>query len=99
MDSPTDMYDPDAKTEEKRRLGETASHKLSGLPEEAVLKIVANLDQTALSAEAMKLTQVGFIDCLRRVTRDKFQTLKQVKGHFISKVDRVVMAKDYQIKC
>ena len=30
--------------------------------EEAVLKIVTNLDQTVVSAEAMKLTQVGFID-------------------------------------
>ena len=94
MDSPTDLYDPDSKSAEKKRVGDVKA-KLSGLSEEAVLKIVANLDQTALTAEAMKLTQVGFIDCLRRVTRDKFQTLKQVKGHFISKVDRVVMAKDY----
>ena len=75
MDSPTDLYDPDAKSADKKRMGEM-KNKLSGLPEEAVLKIVANLDQTALTAEAMKLTQVGFIDCLRRVTRDKFQTLK-----------------------
>ena len=76
MDSPTDLYDPDSKTDEKKRLGASVNKKLSGLPEEAVLKIVANLDQTALTAEAMNLTQVGFIDCLRRVTRDKFQTLK-----------------------
>ena len=77
MDSPTDLYDPDAKsTSDRKRVGAMNIGKLSGLSEEAVLKIVANLDQTAVTAEAMKLTQVGFIDCLRRVTRDKFQTLK-----------------------
>ena len=50
--------------------------------EEAVLKIVTNLDSTAVSAEAMKLTKVGFIDILRKVTQEKFTSLKLVKDHF-----------------
>lgn len=49
MDSPTDLYDPDSKSAEKKRVGDVKA-KLSGLSEEAVLKIVANLDQTALTA-------------------------------------------------
>ena len=69
--------------------------KRGTLPEEAVLKIVANLDASVASAEAMELTGVGFIDCLRKVNRDKFQTLKQVKEHFMTKVDKVVLAKEY----
>ena len=63
------------------------------------MKIVSNIDSNAITAEAMELTQIGYIDCLRRITKDKFQTLASVKEHFISKVDKVVMAKDYQIKC
>ena len=47
----------------------------------------------------MKLTQIGYIDCLRKVQQDKFQTLRTVKEHFATKVDKVVMAKDYQIRC
>lgn len=64
-----------------------------------MLKIVANLDSAVVSAEAMQLTQVGFIDCLRKVNQDKFLTLKRVKEHFTAKVDKVVLAKEYQIKC
>ena len=69
------------------------------MPEEAVMKIVANLDSNAITAEAMELTQVGFIDCLRKINQDKFLSLRKVKEHFVNKVDKVVLAKDYQIKC
>ena len=47
----------------------------------------------------MKLTQVGFIDMLRKVTQDKYQTLSKVKEHFVEKVDKVIQSKDYQIRC
>ena len=30
----------------------------------------------------MKLTKVGFIDILRKVTQEKFTSLKLVKDHF-----------------
>ena len=60
---------------------------------------MANLDVAVVSAEAMQLTQVGFIDCLRKVNQDKILTLKTVKEHFMAKVDKVVMAKEYQIRC
>jgi len=69
------------------------------MPEEAVMKLVTNLDSNAITADAMKLTKVGFIDCLRKVNKEKFLSLAKVKEHFVSKVDKVVMAKDYQIKC
>lgn len=41
------------------------------------------------------MTQVGFIDALRNVQADKFKTLKEVKNHFIEKLNKVVQAKDY----
>lgn len=66
---------------------------------EAVMKIVDNIDSNAISAHAMEMTQVGFIDALRNVQADKFKTLKEVKNHFIDKLNKVVQAKDYQIKC
>ena len=47
----------------------------------------------------MELTQVGFIDCLRKVNQDKYLTLKAVREHFEQKVSKVISAKDYQIKC
>ena len=78
---------------------ETRNQRKGILPEEAVMRIVDNLDSTAVSAEAMQLTQVGFINLLREITKSKFQTLKQVKDHFVTKLDRVVLAKDYQIHC
>ena len=73
--------------------------KKNELPETAVMKIVNNIDSTAVSAAAMKLTQVGFIDLLREIQRDKFMTLKAIKDHFRVKLDKVVMAKDYQLRC
>ena len=86
--------------EDRRKLAPiTKGGKRGVLPEEAVLKIVANIDSTYISAECMKLTQVGFIDVLRKVNREKFQTLKQVKDHFTEKVQKVVQAKEYQIRC
>ena len=60
-----------------------------------MLKIVTNLDQTYVSAEAMKLTKVGFIDILRKVTQEKFTSLMHVKKHFHKKVEKVIAAKDY----
>ena len=71
----------------------------TSIAEEAVLKMVANIDKTAVSAECMQLTQVGFIDILRKINQEKFLMLKEIKSHFATKVDKVVMAKDYQIKC
>jgi len=41
--------------------------KQNRLSEAAVMKIVNNIDSTAVSAAAMKLTQVGFIDLLREI--------------------------------
>ena len=63
------------------------------------MKIVQNLDINAVTAEAMELTQVGFIDCLRKVNQDKYLTLKAVREHFEQKVSKVISAKDCQIKC
>lgn len=60
-----------------------------------MLKIVTNLDQTIVSAEAMKLTKVGFINVLRKVTQEKFTALRLVKHHFHIKVGKVIAAKDY----
>ena len=45
------------------------------------------------------MTQVGFIDSLRKVNASKYLALKEVKAHFMLKVDKVILAKDYQIKC
>ena len=39
------------------------------LPEEAVMRLVDNIDSNVVRAEAMELTNVGFIDCLREVHR------------------------------
>ena len=39
------------------------------LPEEAVMRLVENIDSNVVRAEAMQLTKVGFIDCLREVNR------------------------------
>ena len=39
--------------------------------------------------------RVDTLDLPPSLTQDKFQTLQSVKEHFISKVDKVVMAKDY----
>ena len=47
----------------------------------------------------MKLTQVGFIDLLRKINQEKFQTLKLVKEHFHSKIDKVIASKNYQLRC
>lgn len=47
----------------------------------------------------MKLTKVGFINVLRKVTQEKFASLMHVKKHFHKKVEKVIAAKDYQIRC
>ena len=53
-----------------RKLGasrDTKNKKETNLTEDAVLKIVNNIGNTAINADAMKLTQVGFIDILRKI--------------------------------
>ena len=53
------------------------------MSQDAVMKLVNNLDSNVYTAECMKMTQVGFIDTLRNVNREKFLALKEVKAHFM----------------
>ena len=69
------------------------------LPEEAVMKLVENLDQHVVKAEAMQLTKVGFIDCLREVNRQRIFTVKKIKDDFKKRLDLIVEAKKYEVKC
>jgi len=57
----------DPTVEGDRVRGFTKDGRQGILPEEAVMKIVENIDSTAVSAEAMQLTQVGYIDLLRQI--------------------------------
>jgi len=53
-----------------RKLGanrDTKAKKETNLSEDAVLKIVSNIDNTAINADAMKMTQIGFVDVLRKI--------------------------------
>ena len=36
------------------------------------MKLVENIDSTAVRAEHMKLTHIGFIDVLKQVTQKKY---------------------------
>ena len=61
--------------------------------------MVENIDGLALRAEHMQLTKHGWVDCLREVTRQKVQQVKQVKDLFAKKIDLVVDAKNYELRC
>ena len=69
------------------------------LPTEATLQLVENIDSLALRAEHMQLTRHGFIDCLREVTRQKILQVKAAKEFFVKKIDLVVDAKNYELRC
>ena len=69
------------------------------LPEEAVMRLVENIDSNVVRAEAMQLTKVGFIDCLREVNRQKIFTVKKVKDDFKRRIDMVEEAKKYELRC
>ena len=47
----------------------------------------------------MQLTKVGFIDCLREVNRQRIFTVKKIKDDFKKRLDLIVEAKKYEVKC
>ena len=63
------------------------------------LQLVENIDHLAVKAENMPLTKIQFIDCLREVTRRKILQVKQAKDIFSKKIDLVVDAKNYELRC
>ena len=63
------------------------------------LQLVENIDNLAVKAEHMPLTKIQFIDCLREVTRQKILQVKQAKELFAKKIDLVVDAKNYELRC
>ena len=63
------------------------------------MKLVENIENTAVRAEHMKLTHIGFIDVLKQVTQKKYLQLRAAKKEFEKRVDTVVRAKNYELKC